>query len=34
MSVLRLTKVCKRFTSGNEIITILNNIECGVIKTQ
>lgn len=26
MSVLRLTKVCKKFTSGNETITILNNI--------
>lgn len=27
MSVLRLTKICKKFTSGNDIITILNNID-------
>lgn len=26
MSILRLTQVCKKFVSGNEIITILNNI--------
>ena len=26
MSVLRLTKICKKFTSGNDTITILNNI--------
>ncbi|MBQ9441259.1 MAG: ABC transporter ATP-binding protein [Alphaproteobacteria bacterium] len=26
MSVLRLTKVCKKFNSGNETINILNNI--------
>ena len=27
MSVLRLTKIYKKFTSGNDIITILNNID-------
>ena len=27
MSVLRLTKIYKRFTSGNDIITILDNID-------
>ena len=27
MSVLQLTKICKKFTSGNDTITILNNID-------
>lgn len=27
MSILQLTKICKKFTSGNDTITILNNID-------
>ena len=27
MSVLRLTKICKKFTSENDTITIPNNID-------
>ena len=34
MSILKSISVYKRFTSGNETITILNNIDCCLTKTQ